>query len=197
LNECGDLLHKPPLGVPDAVKVINSQKKLQALDFWVRNPDYLAHELINQYRSRKDESLLDAAETVMAGNEPELRRLGMLRFYFGAFESIVDTVASLKMLGLADLTRKISGNPPTIKQRDYYLLKAGEEKAAELAQDPILKWYAERAALVGRVANQRSGAVLKKEQHKVASYHNARWGEIIAPITNEVRGELAKAKAEL
>lgn len=32
---------------PDAVAVLRGQKKLQALDFWLRNPDYLADELLN------------------------------------------------------------------------------------------------------------------------------------------------------
>jgi hypothetical protein len=30
-----------------AVGVVESQVRLQKLDFWVRNPDYLANELLN------------------------------------------------------------------------------------------------------------------------------------------------------
>jgi hypothetical protein len=31
------------------VKVIDSEMRVQAIDFWVRNPDYLAHELLDQF----------------------------------------------------------------------------------------------------------------------------------------------------
>lgn len=195
LNACGAPIRKPPSDVPDAVTVVKAEKRLQALDFWVRNPDYLAKELLDQYADSMDPTLLDTAEKVMAGNEPELRRLGMLRFYFGAFESVQDAVANLKMLGLVEVTRTVSGSPPRLRQRDYYLRKSGREKADELAQDPILRWYAERAALVAKVAGNRSGAGLKKVQYNVAQYLNARWGEIIAPITDDVRAEIARLRA--
>lgn len=33
---------------PGAVLVVRSELRLQALDFWLRNPDYLADELINE-----------------------------------------------------------------------------------------------------------------------------------------------------
>jgi len=37
----------PPLAM--AVSVVRTQIRLQKLDFWIRNPDYLANELLNDY----------------------------------------------------------------------------------------------------------------------------------------------------
>ena len=42
--------------------MVESQVRLQKLDFWVRNPDYLANELLNDYESGdQDPSLLQLA----------------------------------------------------------------------------------------------------------------------------------------
>ena len=128
----------------------------------------------------------------MSGDEPELRRLGMLRFFFGAFERVHDAVANLKMLGLVEVIPRLKGDPPRLDRRDYYLLKAGATKAHELAQDDVLKWYSDRAALVAFVAGNRTGAKLKCAQYGVEPYEDTRWGEIIAPISDKVLARLAR-----
>jgi len=46
LEACGELVkHGDPA---EAVAVIRSELRLQALDFWLRNPDYLADELVTK-----------------------------------------------------------------------------------------------------------------------------------------------------
>jgi hypothetical protein len=35
--------------VADAVAVLESQVRIQKLDFWVRNPDFSANELLNEF----------------------------------------------------------------------------------------------------------------------------------------------------
>lgn len=89
-----------PVGrnAPDgAVKVIEAEMRVQAIDFWIRSPDYLAWELMEQYEQsgKSDEVYLQQAEMVMSGEEPELRRLGMLRYLFGAYEALDDAMATL------------------------------------------------------------------------------------------------------
>ena len=56
---------------PDgAVKVIEAEMRVQAIDFWIRNPDYLAWELMEQYEQsgKLDAGLLQQAEMVMSGD---------------------------------------------------------------------------------------------------------------------------------
>jgi hypothetical protein len=38
----------------DAVAVLRAEGRLQKLDFWRRNPDYLADELLNDYEREKE-----------------------------------------------------------------------------------------------------------------------------------------------
>jgi hypothetical protein len=191
LDKAGETLKPRGDDPATAVKVLKSEKRLQALDFWVRNPDYLAHEMLNQYEETRNPDLLATAARVMTGDEPELRRLGMLRFFYGAFERVHDAVAVLKTVGLVDVRRKFSGIPPRLVDRQFFLLESGARKAGELEQDAVLCWYAERAALVAAVAGDRTGSALKAAQYGVAQYEGTRWGDIIAPIYDEVRARLA------
>ncbi len=190
LNAAGEAIRGSRVDVPqNAVKVVKAGKKIQALDFWVRNPDYLAHELLEQFEQTNDPDLLRLAAEVMQGDEPDIRRLGMLRFFFGAFEQIDDAMSTLKAYGLADVRVLLRGTRPIA--RKFYLLQAGAEKAADFGQDDVLRWYADRAALVARVAGDRAGDALKNAQYSVDRYDAARWGEIIAPIKDEVLKRLA------
>lgn len=177
---------------PDGtVKVVEAEMRVQALDFWVRNPDYLAWELMEQYEQtgKLKKDLLQQAELVMAGEEPELRRLGMLRYRFGAYEALDDAMATLSLSGLALMRRKYRDKG--IAQTNFYLTESGEEKARELSGIDPLHWYAERAALVAKVSGNRKGSILKKHQYKIAEYHDAKHGRIIQPIYRQVKVRLA------
>jgi hypothetical protein len=180
---------------PDgAVKVIEAEMRVQAIDFWVRNPDYLAWELIEQYEQSEklNADLLVQAEAVMLGDEPELRRLGMLRYLFGAYEALDDAMSTLSLSGLAMMRRKYRSQG--IAKTDFFLTASGEEKARELAEIAPLSWYADRASLVARVAGDRNGSALKKHQYKIAEYNDAKHGRIIGPIHRQVKARLAKIR---
>jgi hypothetical protein len=82
----------------DVVAVIRGQKRLQALDFWLRNPDYLADELLAQV---EDGSAVDSgwaltqADLLLEGDEPDVSRYPMVRWRFGAWEPLDDALALL------------------------------------------------------------------------------------------------------
>ena len=175
--------------------VVHAEKRLQALDFWMRNPDYLASEILNQYEadlSRKQ--LLKIASRVMAGDEPDIRRLAMQRFLFGAWEALDDAIATLSLPGLVKMQRTFSSDGSKITKTSYYLTTEGASKAAELEKVDPLDWYAQRATVVAQVAGSRTGSQLKTLQYKVAEYNDARHGTIIAPIREEVEARLLKLK---
>lgn len=55
--------------------VVRTLVRLQKLDFWVRNPDYLANELLNDFENGdQDLALLAIAGEILDSEEPELRR---------------------------------------------------------------------------------------------------------------------------
>jgi hypothetical protein len=67
--------------------VVRAQVRPQKMDFWVRYPDYLAHELMVEFEKTPDEpQLLTLAGQILDSEEPDLRRLPMLRHRFDAFD---------------------------------------------------------------------------------------------------------------
>ena len=181
---------------PDgACRVVHAEKRLQALDFWMRNPDYLASEILNQYEADPSKNeLLKTAQKVMEGDEPDIRRLAMQRFMFGAWEALDDAIATLSLPGLVKMQRTFSADGSKIKQTSYYLTNQGAAKASELEAVDPLDWYANRADVVAQIAGNRTGNQLKALQYKVAEYNDARHGSIIAPIRDEVEHRLFELK---
>lgn len=174
------------------VSVVRAEKKLQALDFWMRYPDYLVNELLDLYEQDPIGSghLLEEAIRVLGGLEPEIRHVGMLRNWFGAYGALDDAIATLVYLGLVKYDREIKKDGIGVKERSYFLLKPGAVLANEIAAVDPLSWYAERAKLVALVARGETGNQLKNRQHAIATYHNARHGEIIESIREPVYARL-------
>jgi len=166
------------------------ETRLQALDFWVRYPDYLADELLAQYEVTGDQFLLDTAKAIFDDDEPSERAIPMLRRYFGAYEPL-DTVLSI--LAVAGLVRPITIHHPTAHPRHFLLSHAGLNLCARIVQDhSIFDWYAKRAKLVLRVADGRGGSTLKERQHAQKEYHEAQLHDLIPTIADRVRDKLEK-----
>jgi len=186
LAECGEVVGDPP-PVLKAVRVIGSQKSLQKMDFWVRNPDHLAHALLDIYSDTSDSRWLRHAQAILGTEEPEVRRDAMAKYLYGAFEPIDTGLAPLISYGLAQTLR----HPQTRRQR-YFLLERGAEIAARMvAELPEAQWYADRARLVGDLCHGRSGEELARMQYQQPEYANAPNGETIASIAAQVRARLA------
>ncbi|WP_208722318.1 hypothetical protein [Amycolatopsis thermoflava] len=90
----------------DAVGIVEGQLRLQKLDFWLRNPDFLADELLNDYERSGEPRLLDLAAQILDSEEPEVRRYPMLRHHFGAYEPLDDGLAVLRSPGLVVRRRR-------------------------------------------------------------------------------------------
>jgi hypothetical protein len=178
------------LAPAEAVAMIRGQMRLQALDFWLRNPDYLANELINEYESgRRGAEALTMAAQIMASEEPDLRRYPMVRYRFGAYEPLDDALAILRLPEYVAIARKARGN--RVGQHRYYLLKDGDSAlAAILADVPDLTWYSDRARVVAEIAGSSGGKQLKDRQYLQADYKSTPQGSRIGPITEAVRTRL-------
>ena len=151
---------------PGTAKILQAEKRLQALDFWVRNPDYLAHEYLEHFESsgRADAELLATAAEIMQGDEPELRRLGMLRFMFGAFEAVDTAIAKLASVGMVDVRRRFNAAGNKVTRTDYLLLSPGQALAAEIAG----------AATLGLVCQKgRAGCVHRRQPQRGAAEEKA------------------------
>ncbi|WP_351230131.1 hypothetical protein [Streptomyces sp. NPDC002133] len=178
---------------PDAAAILRGQKKLQALDFWLRNPDYLADELLNFAEAGGSLPGVDPvaqAAALLQGDEPDLESYPMVRWRFGAYEPLDDALGLLLSHGMIGIDAV--GKAPEIDRWDYCLLPPARLTAQELRTDePDLAWYDERAALVLLIAGDRSGSRLKDVQYAQAEYERTHLGDSITGITSRVRARLA------
>lgn len=183
----------PPEAAPsDAVAVLHSQVLLQKLDFWLRNPDYLADELISRFESDGNREDLDLARQILESDEPEVRSYQMLRHLFGAYEPLDEALSVLRAPGL--IVRRKRGVPGHTAQHDYYLTVAGRETAQRIVQSvPELDYYVERAKLVADLAAGRRGSALRDIQYLQPEYADAEIGTRIAGIAERARQRLRNA----
>jgi len=187
-------LPRPPdldPALADAVAVLESQVRLQKLDFWVRNPDYLADELLNEYERHGEIELLERAAIIVNSDEPEVRRYPMIRFLFGAYEPLDDALAVLRSANL--VVRRKRGVPGRVQQHDYYLTRVGHDTAGRILQHaPIFAHFVERARMVARLADGYGGTQLKKRQYQQVEYRDTAIGEHIGTIAPRVRERLGQ-----
>ncbi|WP_143074591.1 hypothetical protein [Methylobacterium sp. ap11] len=170
-------------------RVFRGETKVQALDFWVRYPDYLADELLSLYELTSDRQHLDTADRIFADEEPDLRRVPMLRRYFGAYEPLDMVLSILKSRGLV-LPRSRQMERGTDEHDFLVAAKASELIPRVVADLPELGWYDRRVDLVLRVAAGRGGYALKERQHRQKEYHDAATGDLIPTTAERVRKRL-------
>lgn len=174
----------------DIVASLHAQSRLQALDFWMRNPDYLANELLTVFEETGEQSLVVLAQRIFEDREPDLRRLPMIRYHFGAFEPLDNALSILVAAGLLRIRRQ--GSPGQVREHIYLLTQKGRDAMASLAAAaPELAWYRDRAAIVTQIAGDRGGKALKDRQYLQAEYAATELNHIIAPITERVRERLS------
>ncbi|MFY0406520.1 hypothetical protein [Solicola sp. PLA-1-18] len=188
LRVCGD-----PVGGSDAAgtaQVIRSERRLQALDFWLRNPDYLADELVTAVEAGMlDAGYLAVAEGLLTDPEPAWHHYPMPKWFYGAYEEVDDAFAILQAYGLGLVRRR--GVPPKPLRNQFFLTELGGEKADELAATDVLSWYSQQAQLVHQVAGTDSGTKLKERQYLQDKYADAVWGTTIGSISEQVIQRLA------
>ncbi|MBZ6135452.1 hypothetical protein [Streptomyces olivaceus] len=186
----------PPhlVGPAGAVGVVRTQVRLQKLDFWLRYPDYLAYELMNEYEAAPEETnLLDLAEDILSTDEPDLRRFPMLRHRFGAFEELNEGLAPLVEKGLVSKDQVLGES--RVSEHIYYLLARGREVANDLAaQAPALQWYVARTRLLVAMVDGLGGTQLKNRQYLLKDYADTTIGQHIAPITDQARARLVQLR---
>lgn len=179
-------------GLPaGSVAVLRTQVALQKLDFWLRNPDYLAALLLDMYEEEGNPEFLEDARAILESEEPEVRRYPMLRFRFGAYEPLDNALAVLSSTGLVVPRRE--GRLGHTRQHSYYLSERGRVVAQEMVADvPELEYYVDRVRLIVRLVGGRSGTELKDLQYEHEEYVGTIWQSRISSIAPRVRARLAE-----
>lgn len=184
-----------PLGeVRDgASSIFRGEARLHALDFWVRYPDYLAAELLDRFDQEKRVEDFDLADLIMSSQEPDVRRLPMIRYFFGAFDPIDNAVSILKSRQLVSITGRKSGGK-VIETNFLVFPKAFEVCENAVKAAPVLQWYRERAKVVCDIAGSVTGGVLKNRQYARSPYAKTGLGHEIPSIAGDVRQRLEDIK---
>jgi hypothetical protein len=193
LRHAGELPRTPPDPV-GTTRVIRSELRLHALDFWLRNPDYLADELLTEVEaSRLDVKYVEVAAHLLTDPEPTLRRYPMHRWLFGAYEPLDDAAALLESVGLMQINRTGRTGAMPVSRTQFFLTERGLQAADELLEsDEAFSWYPRQISLVAAVARDDPGSRLKQRQYRQAEYANTELGSRIAPIHDRVRRRLAE-----
>ncbi len=176
--------------------VFKGEARLQAFDFWMRNPDYLAAELLDLFLDTKDKGYYDTAQAILDDDEPDLRRVPMIRYFFGAYEPLDDALSLLRSRDLVRITG-VKGANNKVLETDFILTQAGYDICSSaVLHEPILQWYKDRSELVAKVAGSLGGTALKQKQYQRASYAETKLGGVIPAITEDVRVRLMQIKSD-
>lgn len=174
--------------VDGAAAVVSSLIRLQKLDFWLRNPDYLADELLSEYEN----GLVTLGEIqphvirMLDGDAPQLHTYPMERYIYGAYEFIDDALAVLKLY--EQIEHRRAADSGALSRRDYFLLQKGRDTVAAMrAEIPELEWYVQQASAIGLIADAAVGATAKRRQYLQAEYADTAHGDVIPSILERVR----------
>ncbi len=186
----GSALEPPQEGI---TSIFRGEARLHAFDFWLRNPDYLAAELLDAFESGNNADLLEIVESIFRNEEPDLRCLPMIRYFFGAYDRLDDSLSLLRSRELLEITG--TKKSQKVQETDFLLTDKGEQFCVScLKEAPALAWYSERAELVARVAGDRSGSALKQKQYERSSYADTAIRSTIPSIAAETAARLERLR---
>lgn len=155
----------------------------------MRYPDYLADELIERYDTTGDADLLAKAEKIFIDDEPDQRRLVMIRYRFGAYEKHDDALAILVSRGLIGIGGR--KDVDRVRETDFLIFQSALDLCTSIVKtEPLLTWYRDRADLVRHIADCRSGYALKKRQYERIEYASTLLGGEIPSIEAHVKVRL-------
>lgn len=177
-------------GLPDGAQgIFRTEMKLHALDFWMRYPDYLANELLDLYDMSGQSKYLEIVNRIFLNAEPDLRKIPMIRFRFGAYERLDNVLSILCSRNLIDITGRKSGIQ--VQETDFLVMPSAYDLIERIVTEfPILTWYDERASIVVELAGSRGGTALKKHQYDTIQYAETQLGGIIPSLSQQVNDRL-------
>ncbi|TVQ49963.1 MAG: hypothetical protein EA365_00070 [Gloeocapsa sp. DLM2.Bin57] len=170
-------------------KVFRGETRIQKIDFLLRYPDYLSYELLILAEKEKthQSKIKHIVKTIFKSREPELKKLEMERFFFGAYEDIDDTISFLKSVGFIDFRSKRRTDMKAI-EKTYFITKYALDKSEnKLSGFNSFKWYIERCELIKEYFGDLSGTQLKAMQYEIEEYKETILKTYIKDVQEQVR----------
>lgn len=171
---------------PQWVRLLKGETKIQKIDFLIRYPSYLCYELMNLKNVDASEIKI-IVKAIFDSKEPEIRRIDMQRFFFGAWESIDEIISFLESHGLIKFFSRKSSDDRVI-DKEYFITHLGSEKIEKGLQElNFLNWYKERCALISKYFGDLKGTELRVNQYSHPEYASTPIGEYIKDIEARTR----------
>jgi hypothetical protein len=178
---------EPDCPVAGATKVVRSLTRLEKLDFWMRNSDYLADELMTEFEEgRLNRQLVEPEVRRMLSTDAAGFHYPMMKFKFGAYEPVDNAMSILKSVGL--IAHRRGADTGDRARHDYFLLEEGERKVALLRADvPGSAWYDQQADAIAFLDESMQGSDARKRQYLQQEYKGAALGSDIPEIFGRAR----------
>jgi hypothetical protein len=184
---------------PHFKKIFKSEVKIQKIDFLLRNPDYLAYELLLFAKQGKfcASEIKWIVADIFKNKEPILRKLEMERFFFGAYEDIDDVISFLKSINFISFTSKKNAGLLTVEKIYYITDYALSKVQVDLAEVTSLQWHIDRCKLIKYYFGDLSGTQLKAMQYQIDEYRNTSYKDYIGDIQVSVREKYTSLYGEV
>ena len=174
---------------PDTpLSYIESETKIQKIDFWIRYPDHLSYALLlgckpgGDLTMQRDE-IKGVVQRIFHDNEPTLRNVPMPKYLRGAYEPIDRVMAFLTSRSLA-FCRVMDARS---RKRFILTKKGGAVIEAIQKECPQTAWYVTRCRLVQEYFGHLNGLELRNMQYIQKDYKAARYFDDIVRIEPEVQ----------
>jgi len=172
-------------------KIFRAEKRLMAMDFLVRYPDYLADALLTLHEETGQSDLVDAVAQIFGADEPSVRLVRMVRWHHGAYQNVEEALSTLSYYGLVH-PMQLKGEDGKVRRYEYQISLKALTFLDQCVNDyPELSWYRDRLELVMRVAAGKSGSALKEWQYEHPEYSGTIQGDVIPSIRDKVAQRLA------
>lgn len=185
--------------LPHCKRLLKSELKIQKIDFLIRNPDYLAFELLEQMElsTTNRNEIKEAVQNIFVSREPDIRRIDMIRFFFGAYEDIDDIISFFISRDFLHFESR-KGIDRRVFEKEYYLTEYGLNKIQNDILPGLLKvrWYEERCKLIKKYFGDLSGTELKVRQYQHEEYRTTPLNEYISQIKEKVTDKFKEIYGE-
>jgi DNA-binding MarR family transcriptional regulator len=199
LFHCSDNTTLPMFG--DYTHVIETESKLQKIDFWLRYPDHLAAALLRGLEptgigspnlSLRSDEVRVTVRHIFENREPILRWVPMRKYLRGAYEPLDEVMTFLSSRLLA--YRRAAAHRRHIS---YYLTQKGNEAVQRmLAECSETQWYSARCKLINDFFGHLNSFEIRKLQYLEGEYANTPHSQMIDRVVDEVRRRFEKLFGE-
>ena len=171
---------------------LDSEVKLQKIEFFFRNPDHFSYFLLKRYEEGKItdcEDLKKIINELMNTNELDIRIDPMKRYKYGAYEELDKTLSILSSLQYMIIDKK--GH-----HLKCNLTENGINYIENLKNEEELSWYFKRVNLLYTFLEKLSPTEIKKAQYQSEIYSSTEWNDIIPNEIENVKNLYKKLFGE-